>query len=658
MADWWQNDPIVQGDGNRWWVQDPVVGGTPVPAGDDTDVLSKVHTVSGGILEGIPVVGPMIRGGVERAAAATIAPFSDETYSQVLDRIQKGSEAEKAANPILDTASQVTGAVAGTVPMVMAAPAAFGAGGGGLLARTIASGASGAALGGADAAIRSGGDVRNTVIGIFAGAGTGAAGPAVGKALGAGWQAIRDSSAAKAAAKAAGLNRRALFTLGRAVRDDGLDAASVGSRMNELGPDAMLMDLGPNLQRQAGALAATPGRGQEIVRSAIANRQAQAGPRVTQALDRVLGKPVDTFDVSNNWIKLRAANAKPAYQAAYEAGDKAIWSPELERLSSSPAVQRAMRGAVTAWRDRAIADGFGAMNPGALVDRGGQLSFLNGKVPVFPNIQFWDYTKRILDDQVRAAYKAGQNQKGEALSSLARMLRTDLDRMVPEYSAAREAYAGPSAIIDALEEGQQVFSKDITPGQLRSMLSEMTKGEREAYIQGGRAKLASIMGTARNDALKARQLFDQGFNKEKLATLVGPKRADRMLKSLDAETTFTRTRDVVTGNSETAARSAAMKEIAGESGPQFGVREGYMSGGLLGGARSAGIRTVERAIEALSKASKEARNAGLADAITRKDYSDIVKAVAKAQGRKVNSKSVETIARALLVGGGTAAARP
>src|SRR5690606_28193742 len=140
------NDPIVQGDGNRWWVQDPVVGGTPVPAGDDTDVLSKVHTVSGGILEGIPVVGPMIRGGVERAAAATIAPFSDETYSQVLDRIQKGSEAEKAANPILDTASQVTGAVAGTVPMVMAAPAAFGAGGGGLLARTIASGASGAAL--------------------------------------------------------------------------------------------------------------------------------------------------------------------------------------------------------------------------------------------------------------------------------------------------------------------------------------------------------------------------------------------------------------------------------------------------------------------------------------------------------------------------------
>ncbi|HET8638054.1 MAG TPA: hypothetical protein VFL96_14495, partial [Acidobacteriaceae bacterium] len=347
--------------------------------------------MTGGVLEGIPVVGPMIRGGVERAAAATIAPFSDETYSQVLQRIQKGTEEEKAANPGLNTGAQLTGTVGGTIPMVLAAPEAFGAGGGSLLARSLASMLTGGTIGGTDAAVRSGGNPSAALNGLEWGAGLGLAAPGVGSILGAGTRALASrfgpqlSSAEK------------LF--GNALNRDAV--TNPGASLSDLGPSAMPMDLGPNLQRQAGALAATPGEAQNVVRMAISDRNAAAPQRVTQALNNVLDKPVDSYSVADNWTKLRAANAKPAYEAAYNAGDRVVWNPELERLSGSPTVQNAMKGAVRIWQDRAIADGFGAMKPGAMVEGGGNVKFLQGKVPVFPNLQFWDYTKRVLDDKIR-----------------------------------------------------------------------------------------------------------------------------------------------------------------------------------------------------------------------------------------------------------------
>ena len=44
----------------------------PAPQAD-TDLLSKSRVVSGGLLEGNPIAGPLIRKGVDAAAAATIA---------------------------------------------------------------------------------------------------------------------------------------------------------------------------------------------------------------------------------------------------------------------------------------------------------------------------------------------------------------------------------------------------------------------------------------------------------------------------------------------------------------------------------------------------------------------------------------------------------
>lgn len=620
-----------------------------------------VHAATGSFLEGFPVVGPALRGGAERLGAVADTVLDGTTYPDALARRQQTFQQSQEQHPVASALGGIAGAVTGTAPLVAVAPAAFGAGGGGLLARSVASGVSGAALGGSDAAVRSGGEVRPTVIGALAGGGAGAAAPAAGRAIGTGWQRLRDWRAARSAANAAGIDHSVLSRLGRAVRDDGLDPAAIGQRMQELGPDAMLMDLGPNLQRQAGALAATPGRGQEIVRGAIANRQAGAGGRVGGALDDALGQPFDTLALADDIVTRRSAAARPLYQSAYQDGANGVWSPELERMAGSPMVADAMRKAAATGQDRAILDGFGSFNPRVTFTQDGRLVFNQtrpGGSPLYPDLQYWDYVKRNLDDIAGEAARAGRGSQASVARTMASRLRDELDRAVPSYRAAREAYAGPSAVMEAMEEGQAVFRNAVTPAQLRRQIASMGQAERDAFIQGARAQVADIMGTARNDALAARSMFQRGYNRDKLEILLGRDQAQRLTQALDAETAFTRTRDIVTGNSETAARSAAMREIAGDPGGHFGLREGYMAGGILGGVRSAGVRAVEGLARALSSAGQETRNAGLAQILTDPNYRGIAEALARSQGVPVNDESIQAIARALMIGGGTAAARP
>lgn len=152
--------------------------------------------------------------------------------------------------------------------------------------------------------------------------------------------------------------------------------------------------------------------------------------------------------------------AKPLYDAAFEEGDKAIWSPKMELLSGSKAVKNAMTQAVDEWGDDAIADGFGAANPRAIVE-GDILKFRTGGMPAYPNLQFWDYTKRNLDRAANIAASAGDNAKARTLGNIARQLRTELDEIVPgKYAQARKAYGtGAENLETAMESALGILAE-------------------------------------------------------------------------------------------------------------------------------------------------------------------------------------------------------
>ncbi len=220
-----------------------------------------------------------------------------------------------------------------------------------------------------------------------------------------------------------------------------------------------------------------------------------------------------------------------------------------------------MQGAVRVWQDNAIADGYGAMNPGAMVDRGGQLSFLNGKVPAFPNIQFWDYTKRIIDDQIGGALRAGENQKARTLTTLARNLRSELDQQVPAYASARQAWGGPSQYLASIEEGGNILQRSVNAEQLRADLADMTAAQREGYILGAVSKIVNQMRSDPAKLADYTKYLRSPEMRDKIAALMPtPEAADTWIRRLDYEVRSSELTNRGLGNSATYRRQAERQD--------------------------------------------------------------------------------------------------
>lgn len=140
--------------------------------------------VGRGLINGVPIVGPALLSGTNKAAAFLRSVSKGIPYDQALKDVEGFGERTANANPGATTGGELAGGVLGTAPLVAAAPAAFGGGTAALGTRAIASGLSGAGIGGADAAVRSGGDFGKAAEGALAGGAFGAAAPYVAAGVG------------------------------------------------------------------------------------------------------------------------------------------------------------------------------------------------------------------------------------------------------------------------------------------------------------------------------------------------------------------------------------------------------------------------------------------------------------------------------------------
>lgn len=291
----------------------------------------------------------------------------------------------------------------------------------------------------------------------------------------------------------------------------------------------------------------------------------------------------------------RLAN-KPAYAKAYAAGDKPIISAELERLTSSPDVVSAMREAVQKGKSRAIADGFGAFNPGVKITEDGQVLFKNGPsgVPAYPNLQFWDYTYRSLRDSASAAFRAGRNDEGSYLSSLSQQMRSELDKIVPEFGSARAGAAAFFGAENALEAGQKFVSMRGSLEEARRAIGKMTPAEKTLFAEGFVSDLADkISKIAENRSVTIDKIFNSPDGKARIALALGPGRAQELELFLRRENMMDLARKAL-GNSTTARQWQQML-LAGGLSSGFGAgaeaaltgnmdAKTLMTGALMGGA--------------------------------------------------------------------------
>lgn len=144
-------------------------------------------SLASGYIEGIPVVGPYIKSAVEKGAAKARSMRDGTKYEDELDFVRGVNTQNAADNPLMNATGQVTGSVAGMIPLASTTLGAKALGMTGSLGqRVVAGGVSGAGLNALDTAVRTDGDPSKTLQGGEIGGAIGAVTPLAGKVIGAG----------------------------------------------------------------------------------------------------------------------------------------------------------------------------------------------------------------------------------------------------------------------------------------------------------------------------------------------------------------------------------------------------------------------------------------------------------------------------------------
>lgn len=294
-----------------------------------------------------------------------------------------------------------------------------------------------------------------------------------------------------------------------------------------------------------------------------------------------------------------------AYKHAYRAGDRPVWSPELERLVGSPAVQDAMRSAATTGKDRAINQGFGGFNSPITIGPGGQITLNRGPngVPTFPNLQFWDYTRRELSNAADKAARAGANEDASRIGQLARAMNKELDQLVPAYGNARAGAARFFGAENALEAGKKFVTENFSIPRTREALAAMSPLERQLFQDGFVSHYVEMLRQVPDRADVTRRIYNSDAAREKIHLALGKQRADELEAMVRLETIMQMQTRAVQGNSTTAAQIATLGLAGAAGGGYLGFdpsASGVAAALATAGKRGVDARVAQKIAELLT----------------------------------------------------------
>jgi hypothetical protein len=653
MANWWDGAPLAEttkapaagpAAGANWWDAAPLAqeaigsGGARLEPGKDggpkrlvMDMSEKksdrgvVDATGRGVAQGFTAnFSDEIRGLVEASGANPDDPASltkllsgalkywtgdadaKKKYDETVKRERDLNKTAEDQHPVASIAGNIAGAVA--LPIGAAGAAAT------LPGRVAAGSGVGAVLGGAAGAGEGSGaadTLSRAAMGAGVGGMVGAAAPvalagvaAAGRGIARAAEPItnafrgfRDPEGEAA--------RRVTASIARDYRngDPGLAGAEFRAARAE-GQPVSVIDLGGETTRAlARSSANTSPEGRGVLNRAIDDRfEGQSG--------RLEGWFNQTFHYPNAHSQQQAIDTlertvnRTGYERAYRLGDRDIMTPELERLLGAPAVADAMRSAVERGQNRAVVQGMGAFNPRVTVENG-VVRFNRGAngAPAYPNLQLWDYTYRELRDASQAAFRAGRNEEGGAMSNLAQTLRNELDTAVPAFGQARGVAASFFRAENALEAGQNFVAQNFGNREARAAIAQMRPLERQLFQDGFVSRFVEQVRNSPDRRNVLNQIQNSPANREKIEIALGPQRSAELETFLRVETAMDAARGAVQGNSTTArqlieaglAGGVGYGTATGDWNPQSVFTAAFV-GGLARGAASRANQSIDQRV--------------------------------------------------------------
>jgi hypothetical protein len=347
------------------------------------------------------------------------------------------------------------------------------------------------------------------------------------------------------------LNRGERAVLNAAERT-GIDPVVAAlSQSSDLGIPATLADASMDINSLTGAAIRRSPQAASLARDTLGARSRGQYDWFVGAVERDLGPVTNIPQRSEDLIARARTQAGPLYDAAYAAPGASVI--DLSDLLTRPSMSRALTNA------RRIAQEEGR-DPDAL----GIVLGPDGATTVRqPSWQTLDYVKRGMDDVLEGyrdptTGRLNLNTEGRAVNDTLHDFLQRVDRMNPDYAAARSAYAGPAAERDALARGQQAIS--MSPDQLSVNFNRATPEQQAQMRLGAQSQLVENAGRLRNRTNPFDSTLGTPAMEQRLTTLYGnddDANIARLLLHRDTERDIAASSNRLIGNSMTAERNVA-----------------------------------------------------------------------------------------------------
>jgi hypothetical protein len=342
----------------------------------------------------------------------------------------------------------------------------------------------------------------------------------------------------------------------QAMLRDGVSADQVYARMAKLGDDAILAEAsGYNTRDLLDTMATLTGRTKNYTEQLIRTRQAQRGGRLSQAAEAQLSPTgARLADSVESLITKRDVEATPFYDQL-----KTVTINLDDDLKQILDASKKL-GAFA----RAEKISTGLREPFTLKD-------INKATDVsMPDL---DKVKRGLDDIIGS--KAAVNDRGEinefgrSVIKLKQDFLKRLDDMTTDsetgkslYASARNAYAGPSALISAAELGRTVINKPAAT--IRTLVKDMSDSELESFRVGAYEGLRDLAGT-QSGQTRLLNMWKEPATQERLKEIFPSERSFREFASTVAAEARKKEIQSVGRGSQTAGREARMEDVGAET---------------------------------------------------------------------------------------------
>lgn len=622
------------------------------------DLMGATAATMSGIVNGIPVIGPMAQNASDVLMGAGAA-LTGGDYGETVQGLRDRRQALADANPVANIAGNLAGGVGayGALAKTATGAHAMGLGPGmGMGTRVGNSAASGAALTAADTHFKGGSPEEVLSSAVYGGA-IGAVTPPLAAGIGAAARAVGNKIAPTWAAATRPADEAARRTGLAVIRDRQANPSSVLNSTDEdvarrAGVPLMNVDRGGETTRAlARSVANQNPEAREIIRKAADDRFEAQGLRAIDFIKRIGGGAVDDLAYQQSIRDTAKFTNAPRYKAAFEAPQaRAVWSPQIRQLMESPMFRSAVNMAESRGADKAAITGFKAVKNPFQFNRDGSITLRTNPdgSRALPSLAFWNQVKINLDGMIERATRGAKPDRSLAadLAQMKNMLVADLDAAVPQYRSARQGAASFFDAEDALDAGRKFANQPRSVPEAKRAFSAFNESEQQAFRTGYASELIDRIRSTRDRVNVINQVFGNQSSREMVELVFGKYRAQELEAYIRVENLADMIRGAL-GNSTTARQLFELgigTGIGGGAGFLFsgGNMQGALAGAAIGGGRKAAQMMGQRVDAEVMK--------HVAKLLTSRDPSDIQKAIGNAAMSPMWMRAINALEQALMIG--------